>query len=60
MKEEAIAPFCHFEQQEQQLKTAFFQILEFLIYTGNFSKLSNTLLASVTFEGHQGFQTHWV
>lgn len=27
MKEEAIAPFCHFEQQEQQLKTAFFQIL---------------------------------
>lgn len=56
MKEEAIAPFCHFEQQEQQLKIISFQIS----YTGNFSKLSNNLIASTSFEEHQGFQSIWV
>lgn len=36
MKEEALAPFCHFEQQEQQLKVILLQISELLIHTGNF------------------------
>lgn len=58
MQEEAIAPLCHSEQQEQQLKITFLQISsEFLLYTGNFSKLSNNLIASISFEEHQGFQT---
>lgn len=55
MKEEAIAPSCPFEQLEQQL------ILSVLIRISyvhkKLSKLSNNLIASISFEEHQGFQT---
>lgn len=43
-KEEAIAPFCHFEQQEQQLKITIFQISEFLTTCQNYQILYWLLL----------------
>lgn len=59
MEEEAIAPCCHFEQQEQQLKITFFQVSEFLTTCQNYQILHWLLLLLKDIEAFRLIGFNW-